>query len=322
MRLPHDEGIHATPIEWWYFNGHLTTESGGQFSYHFVTFQSVLESGLTPRLTQLSWADHDRDLHLTGEQGSVQYLETTSGQFDLSTNGWRMIGNGHTYQLSFGIGDYDLELVAESRKPAVLHHGTGLVDLAVAGKTFYYSRTYLDTSGTLSISGVSHAVTGVSWMDHQWGDFSVKDVGWNWLSLNLEDGSDLMVTVVWEQDGSEQIATYGTYVAADSAPMHLQGRDISLDPTGTWTSPETGGVYPMGWSLLISSLDLRLVLTPVMEEAEFAAISALNPVDYWEGAVAATGTRGGEHLSGKGFVEMVGYVPSRPASTPTPPTLP
>ncbi len=318
VRLPHDEGVHLSPLEWWYFNGHLTTESGQAFSYHFVTFQSVLPSGLTPRVAQLSWADHGKSLHLTGEQAALPFLEASSGRFDLSTNGWHMSGDGDTYQLSFRVGDYTVELEANSKNPAVLHHDTGLVDLDIAGKTYYYSRTGLETSGAVSISGVSNPVIGVSWMDHQWGDFTTAEIGWDWLSLSLDDGSDLMVSVVWEQAGSEHITTYGTYVPPDSPPMHLPGDDISLDPTGTWTSAVTGGVYPMGWNLRVDSLGLDLVLTPVIEEAEFVT-SVFIPVIYWEGAVVATGSRDGAAVSGKGFVEMVGYVPSALVAPPAQP---
>ena len=71
VHLPHDEGAHLTPIEWWYFNGHLDTEDGRTFSYHFVTFQSMLASGLTPRLMQLSWADHDKGIHLVERAGRL-----------------------------------------------------------------------------------------------------------------------------------------------------------------------------------------------------------------------------------------------------------
>ena len=321
VHLPHDEGVHLSPLEWWYFNGHLATADGRSFSYHFVTFQSALSSGITPRVTQLSWADHRQDLHLTGEQAAFAPSEATSGSFDLSSNSWRMSGDGDTYQLSFQIGDYVVELEANSEKPAVLHHGGGLVDLAIAGKTYYYSRTDLKTSGTVSISGVSHPVNGVSWMDHQWGDFTIANIGWDWLSLNLDDGSDIMVSVVWEQDGRGHIATYGTYVPPDSSPVHLPAGDISLEPTGTWTSADTGGVYPMGWNLAVDSLGLDLALAPVIEESEFAD-SELIPVVYWEGAVAATGSRSGAAVSGNGFVEMVGYVPSDLSALPTPAAQP
>ena len=321
VQLPHDEGVHLSPLEWWYFNGHLTTESGREFSYHFVTFQLVLPSGLTPRLAQLSWADHDKGLHLTEEQADVPSLEATSGEFDLPITAWRMSGDGDTYHLSFRAGDYTVDLESASQKPAVLHHGTGLVDLGVAGKSYYYSRTDLETSGTVSVSGVSHSVTGVSWMDHQWGAFTTTGIGWDWLSLNLDDGSDLMVSMVWEQAGPKHIATYATYVPADSAPVYLGDSDVSLDPTGTWTSSVTGAVYPMGWKLRVDSLELDLTLTPAIEEAEFSN-SAFTPVVYWEGAVAATGTKDGVHVSGRGFVEMVGYAPTDPSAQSNLPVQP
>ena len=321
MRLPHDEGAHLSGLEWWYFNGHLSTESGQEFSYHFVTFQSVLPSSLTLRLAQLSWADHENRLHLTEEEAAVPLLEPVPGEFDLPTAGWRMSGNSEQYHLDFGAGDYTVELKADSQKPAVLHHGTGLVDLGVAGKTYYYSRTRLETSGTVSVSGVSLPVTGVSWMDHQWGDFTTRGIGWDWLSLNLDDGSDLTVSVVWERAGHKPISTYGTYIPADSAPVHLPGNDISLDSTGTWTSSVTSAVYPMNWKLQVDSLGLDLTLTPSMEEAEFD-LSAFIPMVYWEGSVVAKGTRNGAPVVGRGFVEMVGYAPDPPEVQPTPSVQP
>ncbi len=122
VRLPHDEGAHLSGLEWWFCNGHLSTETGQEFSYHFVTFQSVLPSGLTPQLAQLSWADHAVGLHLTQEQADAPHLEPSSGELDLPTAGWRMSGNGETYQLSFGTGDYAVELEAVSQRLAVQEH--------------------------------------------------------------------------------------------------------------------------------------------------------------------------------------------------------
>ena len=49
VSLPGDEGAHLTAIEWWYFNGFLTDDTGAEYSFHYVTFQSVLPTGLTPR---------------------------------------------------------------------------------------------------------------------------------------------------------------------------------------------------------------------------------------------------------------------------------
>ena len=310
VRLPDDEGVHLTPVEWWYFNGHVDTPDGRTFSYHFVTFLSKLDSGLTPQLTQLSWADHEEDVHLVREQAGFPLVEESSGSFDLTNGDWNMSGDGDTYRLSFVIDDYAVELEGRSTKPPVLHHDTGYVELGIAGKTYYYSRTDIELSGTVSINGVDHAVTGTTWMDHQWGDFSTAHIGWDWFSLNMDDGSDLMVSVVWEQDSSKHIETYGTYVPADGRPaVHLPGNDISVEPTATWTSAETGGEYPMGWRLLVDSLGLDIMLTPVIREAEFP-LTGFVPIIYWEGSVEASGSRNGAPVSGRGFVEMVGYVPN------------
>ena len=310
VRLPDDEGVHLSPLEWWYFNGHLDAPDGRTFSYHFVTFITTLDSGLTPPLTQLSWADHEGGVHVVEERPIFSLMETTTGEFDLTNGDWRMAGDGESYRLSFAIDDYAVELEGISTKPPALHHDTGYVDLGVAGKTYYYSHTDIELSGTVTVNGVSQPVTGTSWMDHQWGDFTTQNIGWDWFSLNLDDGSDLMVSVVWELDGGKHIETYGTYVPSDGLPaVYLPGDDVSLEPTGTWTSAETGGEYPMGWRLLIDSLDMDLTLTPVMREAEFP-LTGFVPIIYWEGAVEADGAREGAPVSGRGFVEMVGYAPT------------
>ena len=321
VQLPQDEGAHLSPVEWWYFNGHLTTGSGERYSYHFVTFQLVLPSGLTPRLAQLSWADHAADIHLTAEQAGLPLLQTTSGVFDLRLIDWSMSGNGEKYSLEFQAGEYTVELQATSQKPAVLHDGTGFVDLGIAGKTHYYSRTNLATSGVVSVAGNPRQVTGVTWMDHQWGDFSTMAIGWDWLSLNLDNGSEIMVSVVWEQQGHQPITAYGTYVPQDSEEVHLPGHDIALAPTGSWTSEATGAEYPMGWTLRIESLDIDLTLIPVMTDAEFAASSFI-PVAYWEGAVVAEGVKGPASITGRGFVEMVGYDAREPTLPPATPIQP
>ncbi|PKB81528.1 MAG: hypothetical protein BZY88_06315 [SAR202 cluster bacterium Io17-Chloro-G9] len=319
VSLPGDEGTHDTSVEWWYFNGHLTDEEGDQYSFHFVAFQSEAIGGVTPHLFQLSWADHARGEHITDEKPAFITVETTPDLFDISTSGWRMRGDGSIYDLTFDTGQYSVDLRAVSAKPAALHQGTGLVSLGRAGETFYYSRTRLEVSGSVTLAGTGGRlpVQGVSWMDHQWGELTVQPVGWDWLSLQLEDGSELMAALVWDPEGHEPIAQYGTYVAIDGSAHSLDGGEIVLTPSGSWTSPTTGTVYPMGWSLGIDSLALSVELIPVQQDAEFGD-SRYAPAAYWEGAVSVTGAKEGQAVSGVGFVEMVGYDP-RQIDPPLPP---
>lgn len=306
--LPGDEGAHLTPIEWWYFNGFLTDDTGAEYSFHYVTFQSVLPNGLTPRLLQLSWADHGEEVYLTDERPALPMLEATEGDFAFQVDDWSMAGNGTEYSMAFNTGRYAVELQAVSTKPATLHQGKGLVDLGRAGESYYYSRTRLTTTGTLTAGQEQRKLSGMAWMDHQWGDFSTAPVGWDWMSLQLNDGSDLMVSLVWDSTDRQPIVSYGTYVPANGEPRNVPGDDISLNATGDWTSAVTGTTYPMGWELAVKSLGLGLTLTPALLDSEFQG-SKFVPPAYWEGAVAAAGSVNGQRVSGKGFVELVGYDP-------------
>lgn len=326
VNLPADEGIHLAPVEWWYFNGHLSDTDGNQYSFHFVNFITVTSDGQIPQLMQLSLADHNEGLYLTDEKPAlVNNLQPTQGSFSFDTAGWHMSGDGSGYDLIFNTGGYSLDLAATSQRPAVLHQGSGLVDMGKAGKTFYYSRTKLDISGTLTRNGESTPVAGSAWMDHQWGDFSTQPVGWDWASLQMDDGSQLMISLVWDSSSRQPIISYGTYVPASlpsldgdsggaaSSARHLSGDDISLTPMGSWRSPASRVEYPSGWLLKIYPLDLELTLVPVQRNAEFGD-SLYVPIAYWEGAVTVKGTQGGNKTTGRGFVELVGYDKARPPS--------
>jgi predicted secreted hydrolase len=316
INLPDDEGIHLAPVEWWYFNGHIEGPGGNQYSFHFVTFISITDDGEIPQLMQLSLADHDSGLYMTDEEPSlVNDIQTTQGNFVFDLAGWHMSGDGSEYQLAFDTNGYTLDLTAFSAKPPVFHQGNGLVDLGRAGETYYYSRTQLDVSGTLTRSAVQVQVSGRAWMDHQWGDFSTQPIGWDWYSLQLDDGSEVMISQVWDSANLEPITSYGTYVPArhedDPAglapdPIHIPAAEISLASTASWISPANGVEYPSSWQLEVSSLGLVANLTPVQKSAEFYD-SLYVPIAYWEGAVTVNGLKDGEIITGDGFVELVGY---------------
>ena len=97
-----------------------------------------------------------------------------------------------------------------------------------------------------------------------------------------------MAALVWDLDGHEPIAQYGTYIGPDGAAHSLEGADIALTASDSWTSPTTGAVYPMGWRLDIGSLAVSVDLDPVQRDAEFGD-SSYAPAAYWEGAVSVTG---------------------------------
>ena len=135
-------------------------------------------------------------------------------------------------------------------------------------------------------------------------------VGWDWFSLRLEDGRDLMLYALRRVDGTVDHAT-GTLVGEDGSARPLEGEAFEIEATGSWTSPVTGSVYPSGWRIAVPSAGIELAVEPVVEAQE--NVSELLPdLHYWEGVVVARDAAG--RVAGRGYVELTGYgEDSRPA---------
>ena len=57
------------------------------------------------------------------------------------------------------IPGYKFTLDLTATKPPALHQG-GFIDYGAAGSTYYYSRTRMDVTGSLTLDGLPKAVTG------------------------------------------------------------------------------------------------------------------------------------------------------------------
>ncbi len=210
----------------------------------------------------------------------------------------------------------DLALGPDER-PVMLHDGDGWIDFGPAGSSYYYSRPRLPLTGTLTLDGQPLQVEGTAWFDHQWGDFiSVGGGGWDWFAVNLDDGSDIMLSLVRAADGSYPLV-HGTSVRADGRIEHLGPDAFTVEPVGTWTSPSTGATYPSGWHVRVPGQGLDLTLTPTLEDQELDT-RATTGVVYWEGSQRVTGTRDGAPIGGDAYVELTGYGPSGVGGATTP----
>ena len=144
--------------------------------------------------------------------------------------------------------------------------------------------------------------------DHQWGDFQVDQIGWDWFSLQLDDGTEVMFSTKVRDAVGDTILRFGTYVGTEGNHWSLLDEDVSVRPLDTWRSPTTDAVYPHGWEMGIPSLSLSLTLSPVLDDAEFIVPQSEIPT-YWEGEVVIEGQRRNNRIGGLGFVELVGYAP-------------
>ena len=160
------------------------------------------------------------------------------------------------------------------------------------------------------MGGNEHEVTGRAWMDHQWGDFVVSGYpsGWQWFSVVMANGHELMVAEAREADG--QTVVYGTLIDPEGVTTHIDDEDITIDVLGSWNSPHTGGEYPAGWEIQIPRHEIAMTLTPMLDDQEFTLAFPPNTI-YWEGLVDTAILFKGQPLNGTGYgyVELVGYIP-------------
>jgi predicted secreted hydrolase len=225
---------------------------------------------------------------------------------------WNAKRSGDIIRLKARQGDYALQLSLTPRKPVVLHGRGGY---SQKGETegqasYYYSFTRLEATGSLTFNGVSHEVAGHAWMDHEFGSsiLSPDQVGWDWFSLQLEDGSDVMVFRLRRKGGALE-PPFGTLVLPDGSGVDLAGRTILISVKETWESPISGATYPSSWNVEIPSENLSVHVSPLVADQELVTGRSTRVV-YWEGAVQVQGTRDGKPIMGRGYVELTGYAHS------------
>jgi predicted secreted hydrolase len=172
----------------------------------------------------------------------------------------------------------------------------------------YYSLTRLQAEGTLTTSGRPISIRGTAWMDHEFSSSPLdKDiVGWDWLSLQFSNNSELMIYMLRKGDGSYSEASGGTFVDARGKTVHLQKGDFSVEVLDHWKSPRSRALYPSRWRIAIPSLGIDIAIHPNLEDQELETPNSTR-VTYWEGSVIATGAVGNRPFSGTGYVELTGY---------------
>lgn len=304
--LPRDEAPHDNLSEWWYYTGHLKSSAGKQYGFELVIFQASRARSPVGYAAHFAVTDHQRRTFSYEELAERSLDLQGGGKYRLEVGGWRMGGDGDEHYLQADGRSYGLDLRLRSVKPPVLHNKIGWISFGPAGDSYYYSRTRLDVSGTLWDGGRSEAVTGLAWMDHQWGDFVVVNGGgWDWFAVQLDDGSDVMVTVLRAEPGNTA-AVFGSYSDPEGRVTDLKASDLEVKPTGSWTSPHSGAAYPSGWKLRLPARGLDLELRPVVPDQELNTLQSTG-VSYWEGDVAVSGTRNGSPIGGRAYVELTGY---------------
>ena len=202
-----------------------------------------------------------------------------------------------------------LDLTLTETLPPVLHGDGGLSAKGPepGNASYYYSIIRQEAAGTVLAGGESFDVSGLAWKDHEWSTSALSEgaVGWDWFSLQLDNGGALMLFEIRRADGTREPSSAGSYIAPDGTVTPLAAGDWTLEVTDTWTSPRSGGEYPASWRIAVPSLGLEMAGRPLLADQELNVSTV-----YWEGAVEFAGTLDGAPVGARGYIELTGYAGS------------
>ncbi len=318
--FPRDHFNHPEfQTEWWYYTGNVHTRGGQRFGFELTFFRRGVNR---PAETKSVWDVNDIWMaHLAlSDIGGNRFLHAErlnragaglAGADLVQARVWN--GNWQakwqpgfaSQELSAVSDEFSFRFDLHSDKPPVIHGKNGVSQKAEGeGRASHYiSLTRLATAGVLDLGGTRYPVEGLSWMDHEFftEQLDAAQTGWDWLSLQLADGSEIMLYRLRRQDGSIDPHSAGTYVDPQGRSRFLASDDFTMTPGKKWKA------YPIEWTVRIPSLGVDAAIATRLPQQEFTETQT-----YWEGAVDAIGVKQGGALSGSGYLEMTGYAAAVP----------
>jgi predicted secreted hydrolase len=326
LDFPADHGPHPDyQTEWWYYTGNLVAEGGQRFGYQLTFFRQALIPPAQRTERQSAWAADQvymAHLALTDVAGNdyqafERFSRGAAGLAGAQAVPYRVwLEDWQVEELEAGVTrmraaqeGLALDLLLGDRKGPILQGDRGYSPKGPqpGNASTYYSLTRLETSGMLQVGDAIYRVSGLSWMDHEWSTsgLAADQVGWDWFSIQMDDGSELMAFQLRKEDGSIDPFSSGTLIAPDGSARHLGRDEFQIRVEDTWRSPHTGATYPARWTVIVPAVNLELKIAPLLADQELTVSYA-----YWEGAVQVEGQRAGQAFRGHGYVEMTGYAGS------------
>ncbi len=305
--FPKDVSCHNAVIEWWYFNGHLKTNSGKEFVFMQCFFKADPKKVDLPLADKLPvdnfYFSHSlvTDISRKIFRPSVYlYPELDRDSFKkrrlfIKAGEDFVFKNTKDDEYFLQTSDLDLKLI--SKKDPLLVDGRGWIDLGIKD-TYYFSFTDMEANGKIKTKDGFESVSGRVWMDRQWSnDGYHPEDKWTWFSLQLENGMDILCF----EYGDKQKTRSATFYL----PNGKQGstRSVFFKPLGKiWKSSETKAVYELEWLIEIPELNLKIKTKPKNLNQEII----FGNINYWEGGLAIVAELDGKKIKGVGFLEILG----------------
>jgi predicted secreted hydrolase len=320
--VPMDESPHPySSMGWWYVVGHMkgVDPDGVEHEYSFYFGGSRLQwPGEVPdnamyyglvSITDLNRGVLAKDMFPWSLQPEVV---PPFGGYDLPLGDNMTIkgilGFNHV-KADFSDGSYSIDIVTSPKnifRPVVKHGDGGLIPYGPFGESYHYSEPNLRAGGVIVDHGVPIVVTGISWMDRQWGDFLPGPGGWVWFCIQLDNGTQYMLYFMTDLTGAV-VQKVGTFIKRNGKGVDIDPDSMVMTPLDSWTSPVYGITYPQNWILEVPGGQLEVIVK--QEDQELFG--------YWEGSASVTGTVDDEAVSGDSYIEVIPY-----AILPTPGNIP
>ena len=324
LSFPKDFASHPEHrIEWWYYTGNLHSTEGDRYGYQLTFFRVGIDaepenpSKWAVRdlfMAHLAVTDIDGRRYSFAERlnrAGPGWAGAETGSYRVWNEDWEASFDDEGRQWIRARDEriaLDLRLVPS--KPAVLHGDRGFSKKGSqeGNASHYYSLTRMATQGIIRIDDANIGVKGLSWMDHEFGTSFLEEnqTGWDWFSIQLDDGTELMLFQLRRKDGTIDLHSSGTLVDARGGTQILEAKEFEMLPLRRWRSPGSGAEYPVEWTIRIPSQQMELNLRAALEDQELRTARSTG-VTYWEGAVEVSGSKSGRLVEGLGYLEMTGY---------------
>ncbi|MEP7057634.1 MAG: lipocalin-like domain-containing protein [Caldimonas sp.] len=323
LRFPFDHGAHPqTRIEWWYATGAMqadtrlfgfqitffraatgiASDNPSRFAARQIVFAHAAISDLAERRLR-----HDARIARSG----FGVASAATGDAAVKLGDWTLMRDGGAAMSRYAVhaaserAGFAFDLVLQATQPVLLQGVDGLSQKGPrpAQSSRYYSEPQLAVAGTLTLDRQTAAVLGRAWLDHEWSD-SILDpqaVGWDWIGINLDDGSALTAFRIRRRDGSALHAG-GSFRGAGAATRNFAPGEVVFEPGRRWTSARSKASYPVEWT--IATPAGRFALKALLDDQELDSRASTGSI-YWEG-LSELFDAGGARV-GRGYLEMTGY---------------
>ncbi|MFJ6571137.1 lipocalin-like domain-containing protein [Streptomyces sp. NPDC091292] len=265
----------------------------------------------------------------TGASRATEYIhpleqtEIGTDRFSLSSPELTWTGDRNGYTLSVKGDEVRIDLTATASGPPLLMNAQGQMRFLGLDEQYEFAFPAMKTSGTVVLDSASYDVTGISWLDRQWGglpDFFADSLGksheaaqtsaetpagpmnWMWICPQLDNGVNIGLAQLRDMVNQEiflaltAVHPDGTHVVAPTM--------LPVEATDHWTSPVTGRSYPTRCVVRAPQIDTQLIIEVPYKEQEI--VSKEPSLTKFEGAATVTGTYQGQQVTGHAYLELVG----------------